>query len=186
MVSRQALAGNRELQTARLVLRQLGPDDFDGVWSGIQDEASMRLTGTHGTFTPDAVRTFLARLPGDDERADWAIIRRDDGTHIGDVALNELREEDETMNFRIALDSEAVRGQGFGSEATAAVVAFALDEVGLHRLELSVFDFNPRAQRVYEKAGFVAEGVLRDALHWHGERHGSIMMSILATDPRPA
>ncbi len=81
--------------------------------------------------------------------------------------------------------TDAVRGRGYGTEAMQAVVDHAFDEVRLHRLELGVFDFNPRAQRVYEKVGFIAEGLQRDALLWDGQRHGSIMMSILATDPRP-
>jgi RimJ/RimL family protein N-acetyltransferase len=186
MVNRAALGHNRELRTERLVLRQLGPDDFDGVWAGLHDSEAMRSTGTHATFTEDAVRGFLARLRGDDERADWAITLAADGTFLGEIALNDLREEDETMNVRIALVSPAVHGQGYGSEAMRAVVGFALDEVRLHRLELSVFEFNGPARRVYEKVGFVTEGVLRDALLWDGVRHDAVVMSILATDPRPA
>ena len=34
--------------------------------------------------------------------------------------------------------------------------------------ELEVYDFNPRARHVYEKAGFVHEGTKRDALQWDG------------------
>lgn len=43
----------------------------------------------------------------------------------------------------------------------ACVVAF--ERLGLHRLELDVYSFNPRARRVYEKAGFRREGILRTA-----------------------
>ena len=52
----------------------------------------------------------------------------------------------------------------------------------IHRISLDVFDFNPRAAHVYERVGFVREGVLRDALHWDGEYHDSIVMSILRPD----
>ncbi len=41
-------------------------------------------------------------------------------------------------------------------------VGYGFERVGLHRIELELFAFNPRARRVYEKVGFVAEGVLRD------------------------
>ena len=49
----------------------------------------------------------------------------------------------------------------------------------LHRIELEVFAFNPRAQRSYEKAGFTVEGVRRDALWWDGAFHNAVIMSIL-------
>jgi hypothetical protein len=65
------------------------------------------------------------------------------------------------------------------------VVDYAFDVAELHRLHLQVFDFNPRAQRAYEKCGFVREGVHRDALRWEGGWHDAISMAILATDPRP-
>ncbi|WP_197372312.1 GNAT family N-acetyltransferase, partial [Streptomyces clavuligerus] len=50
------------------------------------------------------------------------------------------------------------------------------------RISLEVYAFNPRARRAYEKAGFVAEGVLRDALLWEGERVDATVMSILAPE----
>jgi RimJ/RimL family protein N-acetyltransferase len=85
-------------------------------------------------------------------------------------------------SFRIALAGPHAFGRGYGTEATRLVLDFAFDTVGLHRVGLEVFDFNPRAQRVYEKCGFVREGVLRDALRWDGRRHDALAMSVLATD----
>ena len=41
---------------------------------------------------------------------------------------------------------------------------------------------DPRAQRAYEKAGFVVEGRFRDALRWDGEWFDEMMMSVLAPD----
>jgi RimJ/RimL family protein N-acetyltransferase len=45
-----------------------------------------------------------------------------------------------------------------------------------------LFAFNPRARRVYEKAGFVAEGILREALYWEGEWVDGTVMPILAPE----
>ncbi|MEU6892365.1 GNAT family protein [Streptomyces sp. NPDC046557] len=50
------------------------------------------------------------------------------------------------------------------------------------RISLEVYAFNPRARRVHEKVGFVAEGVLRDALLRDGERVEAVVMSILAPE----
>ena len=44
---------------------------------------------------------------------------------------------------------------------------------------MEVYAFNPRAQHVYEKAGFVAEGVLRGALRYEDEWIDATVMSIL-------
>ncbi|WP_370942714.1 GNAT family N-acetyltransferase [Amycolatopsis sp. cg5] len=102
----------------------------------------------------------------------------------GLVVLNELDRDNESMNFRITLTGPPVFGKGYGTDATAAVLDFAFDVVGLHRVSLGVFTFNPRARRVYEKCGFVAEGVRRHSLKWDGQWHDSVEMGVLATDPR--
>lgn len=59
------------------------------------------------------------------------------------------------------------------------IVDYAFTNLPLHRIELEVYAFNPRAQRVYEKAGFVVEGRRREAFHFDGRRIDSIMMSLL-------
>ena len=69
-----------------------------------------------------------------------------------------------------------------GSEATRLIVDYAFVELGVHRIELEVFAFNPRAIAVYEKLGFVHEGVRRHALLWDGEWIDALVMSIVATD----
>ena len=144
----------------------------------------MRLTGTQNSFTEDQIRGWLDGLAARHDRADWAVIRLEDGAHIGEVVLNDLDGPNESMNLRIALSGEKARGQGYGTEAIRAVLDHAFDTVGLHRVGLDVFSFNPAAQRVYEKCGFLVEGRQRHTMKWDGEWVDSILMGILATDPR--
>ena len=59
------------------------------------------------------------------------------------------------------------------------MLAFAFGELGLHRVELEVFDFNARARAVYTKCGFETEGVRRGGLLWAGRRHDVILMAAL-------
>lgn len=178
-----ALANQKVLETDDLRLEQLGPDHSDGSWEMLSnDPEGKRLTGSHREFTREAAESWLAKLPGRDDRADWAVIRKADGRHLGEVVLNHLEPENACMGFRIALFGEGVLGQGYGTQATKAVVAYGFDVVGLHRIELGVYAFNPRARRAYEKAGFVREGVRRDALCWEGEWHDEILMAVLAPE----
>lgn len=65
----------------------------------------------------------------------------------------------------------AARGRGIAAAATEAVVRWALDDLGLHRLELHHSIQNPASCRVAEKSGFQLEGTARSALlhadGWH-------------------
>lgn len=171
------------LTTPRLRLEPLGPQHFDPTWAGLDDPEGRRLTGTHATFTQTQIRDWLASLPGRDDRADWAVVRTEDDRQLGEVVLNDLDADNASMGFRIALGGDVV-GQGYGTEAARAVVAHGLEVIGLHRIELEVYAFNPRALRSYVKVGFVEEGRRRDALRWDGEWVDAITMAILATDSR--
>jgi RimJ/RimL family protein N-acetyltransferase len=160
----------------------LGPEHFAGAWAALQDVEVMRLTGTHATFTEETISTWLTSLEARDDRADWAIVRVADGEYLGEVVLNDLDDDNRSVGFRIALGASRWFGQGYGTEATRAVLGHAFGTAGLHRVELEVFSFNPRAQRAYEKAGFVVEGRRRDALLWDGEWVDAIVMGCLSDE----
>ncbi|MGJ4846582.1 GNAT family N-acetyltransferase [Leifsonia sp. Le1] len=184
-VDTSLLTAVRTLRGPRLRLEPLGPEHLDAVWGGLQDEETLRLTGTRTRFERDAVARHLSSIQSADDRVDWAIVDEATGEYLGEIVLNELEEEDAAMNFRIAL-LPGNPGKGYGTEATTLALDYAFGELGLHRVTLDVYSFNPRAQRSYEKAGFVIEGRQRDTLYWDGEWVDSILMSVLSTDTRPS
>jgi RimJ/RimL family protein N-acetyltransferase len=183
MIQTEFLKNQAVLTTPDLRLEQLSIKHFEGLFAGINEPESRRLTGTHTIFTPQAVQDFLEKLPSSPDRTDWAIIRESDNVFLGEVVLNDLNADNQNMNFRIALGQKYL-GQGYGTQATRAVIDYGFDMVKLHRISLGVLAFNPRAKRVYEKCGFAQEGIERHALLWDGQWVDQIIMSVLATDPR--
>ncbi len=165
-----------------IVLRPITADDADAMFASLSDEESVRLTGTQAVFTLEEVQNYCQRIVHADDRVDFAITTKDDPAYIGEAVLNNIDWENRSANFRIALAGAKHFGKGHGSEAARLVVAFGFETLKLHRIELEVYDFNPRAQHVYEKIGFVREGVRRDVLLWEGEYHSAIVMSILEQD----
>ena len=55
-------------------------------------------------------------------------------------------------------------------------------ELGLHRVSLDVFAYNPRGVKSYEKAGFQREGVEREMIKRDGNRYDVIFMGVLRED----
>lgn len=115
------------------------------------------------------------------DRLDLAIVCKATGETVGEVVINEWDEDCERCNFRILIGPKGRNG-GLGSESTQMTVDYAFDVLGLHRVDLTVFDFNPRGRRVYEKAGFVQEGIRREAFRYDGIWHDEYIYSIIASD----
>ncbi len=163
----------------KINLRPITGQDAPAMFASLSDAESMRLTGTQQTFTLEQVEAYCQGLETAVDRADYAIIRKTDDLYVGEVVLNNIDWDNRSANFRIALASQEHFGKGYGTEATQMILEYGFETLNLHRIELEVYDFNPRAQHVYAKAGFVHEGVRRDVLLWDGEYHDAIVMSIV-------
>ncbi|HFI0273568.1 TPA: GNAT family N-acetyltransferase [Streptococcus suis] len=137
-----------------------------------------RLTGSSGTYKKEEVVSYYNRIVTDPDRFDFMLIAPD-GTFIGEAVINELDKENRSANFRIVIFDEGYLGQGLGSWAVEKTRDFAFEQVSLHRLELEVFSFNPRAKRAYEKAGFRLEGIKRDSQKTADGYADTLIMSIL-------
>lgn len=142
------------------------------------DKETARLTGCKEKFTKEEVVSFFLKSIGEEDRYFFLIIAPD-GEIIGESVINEIDRDLRSANFRIAIFRQTERGKGIGTWAAEITRDFAFEELKLHRLELNVYSFNPRAEKVYLKAGFRREGVLRDAVLDGDKYADDILMSIL-------
>lgn len=172
-------------------LEPAGPEHLEGLWplySGDGEAEADPRGGASDAFTAlarEQTRLGLSRARERADRADWAVVRISDDEVVGEVVLFGLDEATATMEFRIALVGPQVFGRGYGSEATLLVRDFAFGPLGLHRLSLHVDAFNEPAVAVYRKAGFVLEGVRRQAVRRDGGWYDVHDMALLESDPRP-
>ena len=168
------------------LLRPAQADDAENYYTNnfvpLDPETAM-LTGCKPVFSREEVISAFLQWVADGDRRHFLILDPC-GDIIGESAINEIDWEARSANFRIGLFHQGDRGQGIGTWAVEKTRDFAFEELGLHRLELDVFSFNPRAERVYAKAGFRREGVLRDAL-WDGKTYADdILMALLEDEWR--
>jgi RimJ/RimL family protein N-acetyltransferase len=163
-------------------LRPFREDDLDLLWEMLCDEEGRRLTGTHAEFTREAAERWYRSRGRATDRLDLAIAERSTDRCVGEVVLYSLDPDNRSCAFRISLVGPSVYDKGYGTEATRLILAHAFETVGIHRVELEVYVLNPRARHVYEKLGFVVEGVFRDALWWDGRFHDAIAMAMLAPE----
>lgn len=161
----------------RVTLRGLDQRDVPDLLRGVRDPETRRLTGTHRVFTETDIVAWCRSRAAAPGRYDWAIVESAGGGWLGECALNDIDADNGAGSFRIALHERF--GEGLGTEATGLVLGFAFGRLGLHRVELEVFDFNVRAQKSYARSGFAVEGVKREALLWDSARHDVIMMAAL-------
>lgn len=167
----------------RTVLRPIVADDAAAMFADLADAEAMRLTGSHGSFDRPQIERWTASRADTDDRLDLAVTDPADGSWMGEIVINDVDLDDRSCNFRIAL-SVGARNRGVGTEATRLVVDHVFSEIEpeMNRISLGVYAFNPRAIAVYERVGFVREGVLRESLRWDGVFVDQVAMAMLRSD----
>ncbi len=78
----------------------------------------------------------------------------------------------------IGVGERAFWGKGYGTDAMKVILRYAFQELNLRRVSLDTFEYNPRAIRSYEKAGFVHEGRVREFLYREGQRWDMLFMGV--------
>ncbi len=144
----------RELRTARLLLRPLGPEDLEAVHAYASDPENCRYTmglpndtlAETAAFLAEAAEAWAKERP---DRYEFAVIL--DGAVIGSVAL-ELRRGGDGGYLGWILDKRYWR-RGYALEAARAVVDFAFRELGLERLTAQCDERNRASWRLMEKLG---------------------------------
>jgi [ribosomal protein S5]-alanine N-acetyltransferase len=144
-----------DVSTDRLVLRRLDPDlDRAELAQHLADPRVMRLFGDGQTYDEQATdgalggsaSSWLIRGYGL-----WAIRGSSTSRLLGQIGLLHLADRGEIeVEFTLAPD---VWGSGLATEAAHAVIAIALDQVGLERVVAMVHPENAASIRVLEKAG---------------------------------
>ena len=124
-------------------------------------------------------KDYIRRLYEDQGKMNLAIVLKDGDRHIGGAGINDIQAVHRVATYGIVIGEKDCWSKGYGSEVTGMVVRHGFSTLNLNRISLNVYDFNTRAIRVYEKAGFKREGVLRKALYVEGAYRDILIMGIL-------
>jgi len=98
---------------------------------------------------------------------------------LGELSLDVVDWSSRDAYVAIGIGETEYWGKGYGTDAMNILLRFAFNEINLQRVTLSVFEYNPRAIRSYEKLGFRHEGCRRLALNRGGRRWNELYMGIL-------
>ena len=161
----------------KVIMRPFKEDDFPLLQECLNDKEILKLTGSTPILDWEPVLRWYQTRNVQPDRLDLAIVDQTLDTLVGEAVVNEYDEPNESMNFRILIGPRG-RNRGFGTEATQLMIDFLFQTTNLKQLTLSVFAFNPRAQRVYEKVGFVVDSVDKNDLEYEGQWIDSINMKL--------
>jgi RimJ/RimL family protein N-acetyltransferase len=174
---------NPPVRGERVYLRAFEPSDVEHVHRWYEHADTARLMGEQ----PRSLAHRRADAEAEIAKAgrDWfafVICLLSDDRPIGRADVFRIDRINGSAGFGIAIGEHDLRGAGLGTDAVNAIADFCFGQLRLERLWLVTDSVNARAQRVYTKAGFVHEGVLRRAFYQDGVFQDDIRMAMLRSE----
>jgi RimJ/RimL family protein N-acetyltransferase len=172
------------IETERLLLRPLEPGDVEALHA-YQSRPDVCRYIPYEPRTPEVIAERLAdpektrrTLDAPGQALDLAVVRKDTGELIGDVLLFWHSEEHRSGEVGYALNP-AHGGQGFATEAAAAMLELGFDALGLHRIIGRIDARNDASAAVLRRLGMRQEAVLVENEWFKGEWSTEIDFGIL-------
>ncbi|MGB4863255.1 MAG: GNAT family protein [Tepidiformaceae bacterium] len=160
-------------------LRATEESDAANMYRWINDWETVKYLGSSYPRTMQFEREWVTKGDPAHGNAQFIIETLADSKSIGWLGLHDATPENRCAGLGIAIGERAFLDGGYGTDAMRVACRYGFDMMNLHRIELDVYDWNPRAIRVYEKVGFRKEGVIRDGMFRIGQWHDLVCMSLL-------
>lgn len=166
------------LEGEKIIIRPFEDQDCERMFEIINEPLIKKLTGSvsteeeaHAPASPEEreeIINWYKSRNEQDNRLDLAVVCKDSNQVVGEVVFNAYDAETGNVNFR-TLICESSCNKGLGTEAVQLFIQYGMEALKLHKIELTVNSFNPRAERVYLKTGFKLEGVKRESFLYDDE-----------------
>jgi ribosomal-protein-alanine N-acetyltransferase len=160
-------------------LRPLEREDARTLVAWLNDPEVTRFLRAYRPMTLAAEEEFLRRVAESDKDVALGIMTRAAEQFIGVAGLHDVDVRNRHAQFGVTLGDKDSWGKGYGTEVTQLVVRYAFETLNLNRVWLHVYEYNPRALRVYEKVGFRTEGRLRQDTFRDGRYWDTFVMAVL-------
>ena len=172
--------GTVRLETERLILRRLVPEDAEAVYRNWASDGEVtRYLTWQPHESAEASAAFIRRMTEKCEAPsayNWGIELKSLGQVVGSISVVHAEEDIDALELGWAL-GRAWWGRGIMPEAAERVLRFLFEEVGAHRIAARHDVDNPKSGRVMQKIGMRHEGTLRSSAR---NNRGIVDMEIYA------
>ncbi|SEM71640.1 GNAT family N-acetyltransferase [Paenibacillus sp. OV219] len=172
---------NKQLESNRLQLSRITPDDVDDIFEYASDYEVSRFTSWVQHQTIDHSHSFVnvVRQKYDNNQpSDWGIIDKVTNKLIGACGWVYVNENHRRAEIGYVL-SRSYWNLGYMSEAVTMILQFGFQDLNLNRIEARCFAENTASERVMQKVGLQYEGLLREQMLVKGNLIDLKMYSIL-------
>ena len=161
-------------------LSPLNSEDKEKFTEWINDlEASLYLGAAERVVSLQGEKEALEEMQ---EGYNFAVVEKSLDELMGSCGFTDVNNIHGTAELGIFIGNKNYWDRGYGTEACRLLLDFGFNILNLNNIMLSVYEYNDRALKCYEKLGFNEIGRRRNAHQVGGQRYDEIYMDMLAEE----
>ncbi len=163
----------------RIHLRIINKSDLDQMIAWLNTDEISQVMGYLPIFTIENQTQWYEEMISTDNTYVFAICINDSNKHIGNVGLGNIDYINRNAMLNIFIADKEMQGKGYGTETIRLILKFAFNRLNLHRIYLQTSERFTAALKMYEKIGFIKEGIKREHYYRNGDYEDKLLFSIL-------
>jgi ribosomal-protein-alanine N-acetyltransferase len=171
----------QNLESERLLLRQITPDDVNEIFALRSNPETMKYIPRPLATTKDDAMGHIKMIQDkivSNEGINWAITEKGNPKMIGIIGHYRIRWEHFRSEIGYMLLPEH-QGKGIITEAIQLLVDYGFNEMKMHSLEAIIDPKNTASARVLEKNNFVKEAHFKENEFYDGKFLDAVVYSLL-------
>ena len=162
-------------------LRELCICDIDYMYEFIEDSSiTSNFVFTRYPISKEKLIDFIRTSWTDTKNVHFAIVGETD-EYFGTISLKNIDYINRNAEYAIIIRKK-FWGKNFAFEATQNIIEYGFNRLNLRKIYLNVLSCNVRANKFYEKFGFIREGIFKEHLYIDGRYEDLIWYSIFKTE----
>lgn len=161
-----------------LYFRRPTMDDVESIRDLKNNEkAALLLGGIHRKYSSEDIENWINFHNNNSEEVLLVVEDTTVGKLIGHVGLYKIDSIAKKTEYGILIADDNSRGKGYGTKATRAMVDYAFNTLGMHKVTAEVLNENIPSISMFTKCGFRIDGCLKDDVFKNGRYYDVLCMS---------
>ena len=162
----------------RIYLRTLDSTDVSAEYQSWLNDPEINILLETREATIKDLKDYIKKYNDAPDYLLFGVFDKENNIHIGNVNLGPIDWKKKTAVSGYLLGNKSYWGRGIGTEMVKLTVDYAFKKLGLVQVTLGTMVENKRAQRTFEKAGFIVTGTGKIMIEKTGEFYDEVQMIV--------
>ena len=172
---------SKKTTTKRLILRILQKSDinYDYV-EALNNESIVGMTeARHTKWTKKKIEDYINLNNNSPSMLLIGVFLKENNIHLGNIRLSNISRIHKRTEISMLFYRKDYWNKGIATEALEQVINLTFSEIRLRRICADYFENNYASKRIFEKLGFIVEGIYKEHFYNNGNFINSVRVALM-------